>query len=123
MSKKINKELIRCPSCTKKFPVNYTKHPNRKTVQCPFCRTELKQLIIDKTWKPNESWLKRRLSHISKPFTLETMRRILNGNGKIDLKDEVGRPKETKIGTVFTNKEARLDTPFLPSTQVLEEKK
>lgn len=72
----IEKEVIKCPSCKKGFPVNYRKHPNRKTVQCPHCRIELKQGIIDKKWKPNAEWEKTR-TH-SYPFTIAAMRRALN---------------------------------------------
>ena len=68
-----DKEVIKCPSCGKGFPVNYWKHPNRETIQCPFCRTKLKQGLVDREWKPNEEWTKRR--KIDVPFTVAEMRR------------------------------------------------
>ena len=81
MSKKI-KEVVKCPKCKKGVTVNYEKHPNRKTIICPFCGLEMKQSVIDKTWIPNEEWHKGK--HKSTPFTVEKAREALKrGFGKI----------------------------------------
>jgi len=70
-------ELVKCGGCGKKFPVNTWKHPNRKTVHCPFCKAPHKQSLFDETWKPNEQWHKGK--HTTRPFTIGDMRRILQG--------------------------------------------
>ena len=69
--------LIKCKNCKKSFPVNTWKHPDRKEVFCPFCRTGHTNRFFDKTWKPNEDWHKNK--HKSRPFTIGDMRRILGG--------------------------------------------
>jgi hypothetical protein len=98
-------ELIKCV-CGKQFPVNYSKHPNRKVVYCPFSGHSFKQRVTDDAWVPNASWWKERLGKVSKPFTLESMRKVMAGlfTGKASLKDEVGKPKDFKEDKAFVTK-------------------
>jgi hypothetical protein len=99
-----SKELIKCV-CGKNFPVNYSKHPNRTVVYCPFSGHGYKQRIVDASWVPNTDWWKNPLSKVSKAFTIEDLRRGIRGKlSKPDLKDEVGlskKEKEAKIDTAF----------------------
>lgn len=74
------KGLCKCanPKCRKRFPVNYKKHPGRRVITCPFCRQEMFQPYLSSDWKPKPIEKERPKS---KPFTLETMRRvIMNAN-------------------------------------------
>jgi len=70
-------ELIKCGNCHKSFPINTWKHPNRKVVHCPFCKTAHANSWFDKTWKPNTEWHKNH--HKSREFTIADMRRLLRG--------------------------------------------
>jgi len=71
--------LIKCV-CGKRFPVNTWKHPNRRRVFCPFCRTPHENSFFNPEWKPNEKyWEERRKRGFSRPFTLAEMRRRLSG--------------------------------------------
>ena len=72
----VDKEVVKCPSCGNRFPVNYWKHPNRKVINCPFCGVELKQGFFDKKWKPNELWHIGK--HKSETFTVAKMRQAFN---------------------------------------------
>lgn len=71
----MNLKLINCTVCHRKFPINTKKHPYRKIIYCPFCRTSYENKWYDSKWKPNKKWRKNRTK--SKPFTIADMRRLL----------------------------------------------
>jgi len=83
------KEVIKCVRCTKGFPVNSTKHPNREVVMCPFCGMSHNQPVVNKGWKPNLDWLKGR--KLSIPFSVDEMRRQLTKSKSVPV---IVKPKE-----------------------------
>ena len=54
-------ELVPCPNCGKKFPVNLDKHKNRNYRISPCCHVKVQRpSFFNKGWSPSKAWIEKR---------------------------------------------------------------